>query len=50
MRRFIDLHCHCVPGIDDGADTLDEALATLAGLRELGFELVVATPHMRTLR
>ena len=48
MRRFIDLHCHCVPGIDDGADTVDEARAMLVGLRELGFELVVATPHMRT--
>jgi protein-tyrosine phosphatase len=24
---MIDLHCHFLPGIDDGPDTLDEALA-----------------------
>jgi len=47
MAAFVDLHCHWVAGIDDGARNGAEALAMLAGLGELGFEHVVATPHMR---
>lgn len=47
MSGFIDLHCHCVPGIDDGVRTNDEALALLRALKKAGFERVVATPHMR---
>ncbi|MGK3991705.1 tyrosine-protein phosphatase [Sorangium sp. So ce1024] len=47
MRGFIDLHCHWVAGIDDGARTVDESFALLTGLREAGFDTVVATPHMR---
>lgn len=47
MRGFFDLHCHWVAGIDDGARTPDEGLAMLQGLHEVGFDSVVATPHMR---
>jgi protein-tyrosine phosphatase len=47
MHGFADLHCHWIPGVDDGAPTLDEARVLLRGLGELGFELVVGTPHMR---
>jgi protein-tyrosine phosphatase len=47
MRGFIDLHCHWVAGIDDGARDVDESLALLAALRGAGFDEVVATPHMR---
>ncbi|MGC4065420.1 MAG: protein tyrosine phosphatase [Polyangiaceae bacterium] len=47
MRRFVDLHCHFVPGIDDGARSTSEARRLLEGLGRLGFEMVVATPHMR---
>ena len=47
MTGWIDLHCHYVPGVDDGVSTLDDALALLRALRALGFETVVATPHMR---
>ncbi len=48
MSGYVDLHCHYLPGIDDGVRTLDEGLALLAGLRDLGYETVVATPHIRT--
>ncbi|MFO0660375.1 MAG: CpsB/CapC family capsule biosynthesis tyrosine phosphatase [Polyangiaceae bacterium] len=44
---MIDLHCHWVPGIDDGARNVDEGLEILRALRSVGFEHVVATPHMR---
>jgi protein-tyrosine phosphatase len=47
MKGFVDLHCHWVAGIDDGARSHAEALAMLAGLRQVGFDVVVATPHMR---
>lgn len=47
MTGRVDLHCHCLPGVDDGVDTWEESLELLKGLLELGFEQVVATPHMR---
>jgi protein-tyrosine phosphatase len=47
MARFVDLHCHFVPGIDDGARSVDEGVALLRALAGVGFEEVVATPHMR---
>jgi protein-tyrosine phosphatase len=47
VRGFVDLHCHWVAAIDDGARTPDEGLAMLRALRAAGFDQVVATPHMR---
>lgn len=47
MRGFIDLHCHWVAAIDDGARTPEEGCAILEGLKSAGFDVVVATPHMR---
>jgi protein-tyrosine phosphatase len=47
MTSWVDLHCHWLPGVDDGAATLAEAVAMLQGLRALGFERVIGTPHMR---
>lgn len=47
MRGFVDLHCHWLAGIDDGAPSVDEGLEMLEALGALGFDLVVATPHMR---
>jgi protein-tyrosine phosphatase len=47
MSGYIDLHCHWVAGIDDGAKNLGESAALLSGLRSIGYGTVVATPHMR---
>jgi len=47
MGGYVDLHCHWVAGVDDGVKTVDEGRALLLGLAKLGFERVVATPHMR---
>ena len=47
MSARCDLHCHYLPGIDDGVRSLDEGLALCRGLFALGFGTVVATPHMR---
>jgi protein-tyrosine phosphatase len=47
MRGFVDLHCHWIAGIDDGARSQADGLALLEGLHAAGFSFVVATPHMR---
>jgi len=47
VRGFVDLHCHWVAGIDDGAPSPGEGVAMLRALSQAGFERVVATPHMR---
>ncbi len=47
MSGFIDLHCHCIPGIDDGARSIAESTEILGGLQSLGFSRVITTPHMR---
>ena len=44
---MIDLHCHWLPGIDDGVRSVDEAISLLKALHAVGFRHVVATPHMR---
>jgi protein-tyrosine phosphatase len=43
----LDLHCHWVAGIDDGAPNESEGIAILRALALAGFDRVVATPHMR---
>jgi protein-tyrosine phosphatase len=47
MGDFVDLHCHWLPGVDDGVETLEDAVSLLRSLGEIGFARVVATPHMR---
>lgn len=47
MRGYIDLHCHYLPGVDDGVRSEDDGVGLLRALRAVGFDHVVATPHMR---
>lgn len=44
---MIDLHAHLLPGIDDGAGSLDESLAMARRAAADGCEVIVATPHQR---
>lgn len=44
---MIDLHCHILPGIDDGARTLDEAIEMCRMAAAEGCRALVATPHQR---
>jgi protein-tyrosine phosphatase len=44
---MIDLHTHILPGIDDGARTLDDALEMARALVAEGVTTVAATPHVR---
>jgi protein-tyrosine phosphatase len=47
VTGFVDLHCHWVWQIDDGARSVEEGIQMLMKLGRLGFSHVVATPHMR---
>lgn len=42
---MIDLHCHILPGVDDGAESPDTALAMAEIAADAGISTVVATPH-----
>jgi len=44
---MIDLHCHILPGIDDGAADMHEAMAMARIAVEDGITTMVATPHIR---
>ncbi len=45
---MIDLHCHLLPGIDDGPPDLDGSLAMARRAVQAGIETVVATPHVNS--
>jgi protein-tyrosine phosphatase len=45
MIFFSDIHCHIVPGIDDGATDLAEAIAMARMAEADGTKSLVATPH-----
>lgn len=47
MKGYVDLHCHWVAGIDDGVRSEAEGVELLVELHAVGFDMVVATPHMR---
>ncbi len=44
-QKFTDIHCHCLPGLDDGPGTMAEALALCERLVAEGIATIVATPH-----
>ncbi len=44
---MIDLHCHILPGLDDGARDLDDSVAMAAQALGDGISVVCATPHIR---
>ena len=42
---MIDLHCHLLPGADDGPETLEESIAMARAAYQDGVRTIVATPH-----
>jgi protein-tyrosine phosphatase len=44
---FVDLHCHLLPGVDDGAATLADALAHARRLDAADVRDVACTPHVK---
>lgn len=47
---MIDMHCHILPGIDDGAQTIEDSLALLRAEKEQGIQKIVFTPHFNPER
>lgn len=42
---FIDIHSHLLPGIDDGAKSIEDTSEMLLQLKSIGFEKCITTPH-----
>lgn len=45
VLSVIDLHCHILPGVDDGAGSMDDACRMARLAAESGISVIVATPH-----
>ncbi|AZI25511.1 MAG: capsular biosynthesis protein [Chryseobacterium sp.] len=41
-----DMHSHIIPGIDDGAQTINDSIALAKKFKALGFKKLIATPHI----
>ena len=44
---MIDIHCHILPDLDDGASSLEEAMEMARMAAESGVTDIIATPHFR---
>ncbi len=42
---MIDLHCHILPNLDDGAQSMEESVAMAKAACKEGIHTIVATPH-----
>lgn len=40
-----DIHSHLIPEIDDGAESMEDAIAMILALRDAGYEKLITTPH-----
>lgn len=41
----LDMHSHLIPGVDDGAKDVEDSIKIISGLKELGFNHLITTPH-----
>lgn len=46
FQGFTDCHCHILPSVDDGVETMEESLAILSRYEQLGIKEVWLTPHI----
>ena len=46
-NAFIDIHSHILPGVDDGAGTLEESLEMLRQAQRENIGAIVLTPHQK---
>ena len=42
-----DLHCHILPGVDDGSQSMEESLAMWEAAKAVGITSITCTPHCR---
>src|SRR3954447_5172176 len=48
IAGVIDLHCHVLPGVDDGPEDENATRELLRALTADGIDMVAATPHFRS--
>jgi protein-tyrosine phosphatase len=48
QAAVIDIHCHVLPGLDDGPSNMDFSLAMARRASKTGVQVMVATPHVRS--
>jgi protein-tyrosine phosphatase len=41
-----DMHSHLIPGIDDGAENIEQSLKLIRSLYDLGYKKIITTPHI----
>jgi protein-tyrosine phosphatase len=41
-----DVHSHFIPGIDDGAKTIEDSLELIGAMEKMGYTKVITTPHI----
>ena len=41
-----DLHSHLIPGIDDGAQDMEESIILIKRMMDFGFKKIITTPHI----
>ena len=46
LQGFVDIHNHILPGIDDGAKTVEESIALIKEFESFGVNKFIATPHI----
>ncbi len=46
LSGMIDIHNHILPGIDDGAKTVQDSIALIKGFSDIGIHSFIATPHI----
>ncbi|MEW2921844.1 CpsB/CapC family capsule biosynthesis tyrosine phosphatase [Muricauda sp. ANG21] len=46
LHGLVDIHNHILPGIDDGAKTVEQSIELLKGFGEFGVTNFICTPHI----
>jgi len=46
FKNVVDIHCHVLPGIDDGSEDMEEAVNMCKKAADMGITHMVATPHI----
>jgi protein-tyrosine phosphatase len=46
LQGITDIHNHILPGIDDGAQNVEDSIGLLEKFREIGITKFIATPHI----
>lgn len=44
--NFVEIHCHLLPGIDDGAKSIEESVQLITRYQKIGINTIICTPHV----